>query len=175
MCVLQFEETVLHRNELCNYNLCKYSDFCNYPFFFFPSQQAFVLLSDLLLIFSPQMITGGRDFLRPLVFFPEATLQSELASFLMDHVFLQPGELGSGTRTLGPELRKGLGLSLATVSWVEGLNLWLVLFLLHRSVPRGSCPDRAPAPTAPPACRVLQTAALWSTRARRSLRRFQTL
>uniref|UniRef100_H0XFK9 Cohesin subunit SA n=1 Tax=Otolemur garnettii TaxID=30611 RepID=H0XFK9_OTOGA len=59
-------------------------------------EQAFVLLSDLLLIFSPQMIIGGRDFLRPLVFFPEATLQSELASFLMDHVFIQAGELGSG-------------------------------------------------------------------------------
>ncbi|CAO2630275.1 Cohesin subunit SA-3 [Lemmus lemmus] len=59
-------------------------------------EQAFILLSDLLLIFSPQMIAGGRDFLRPLVFFPEATLQSELASFLMDHVFLQSGELGSG-------------------------------------------------------------------------------
>ncbi|XP_039077850.1 cohesin subunit SA-3 isoform X2 [Hyaena hyaena] len=59
-------------------------------------EQAFVLLSDLLLIFSPQMIVGGRDFLRPLIFFPEATLQSELASFLMDHVFIQPGELGSG-------------------------------------------------------------------------------
>uniref|UniRef100_A0A2K6TN51 Cohesin subunit SA n=1 Tax=Saimiri boliviensis boliviensis TaxID=39432 RepID=A0A2K6TN51_SAIBB len=59
-------------------------------------EQAFVLLSDLLLIFSPQMIVGGRDFLRPLVFFPEATLQSELASFLMDHVFIQPGDLGSG-------------------------------------------------------------------------------
>uniref|UniRef100_A0A8C4MR95 Cohesin subunit SA n=1 Tax=Equus asinus asinus TaxID=83772 RepID=A0A8C4MR95_EQUAS len=60
------------------------------------ASQAFVLLSDLLLIFSPQMIVGGRDFLRPLVFFPEATLQSELASFLMDHVFIQPGELGRG-------------------------------------------------------------------------------
>ncbi|XP_011912604.1 PREDICTED: cohesin subunit SA-3 isoform X3 [Cercocebus atys] len=59
-------------------------------------EQAFVLLSDLLLIFSPQMIVGGRDFLRPLVFFPEATLQSELASFLMDHVFNQLGDLGSG-------------------------------------------------------------------------------
>ncbi|XP_066236029.1 cohesin subunit SA-3 [Saccopteryx leptura] len=59
-------------------------------------EQAFVLLSDLLLIFSPQMVTGGRDFLSPLVFFPEATLQSELASFLMDHVFIQPGELGKG-------------------------------------------------------------------------------
>ncbi|XP_060029377.1 cohesin subunit SA-3 [Erinaceus europaeus] len=59
-------------------------------------EQAFVLLSDLLLIFSPQMVVGGRDFLRPLVFFPEATLQSELASFLMDHVFIQPGDLSSG-------------------------------------------------------------------------------
>ncbi|XP_049644139.1 cohesin subunit SA-3 [Suncus etruscus] len=59
-------------------------------------EQAFILLSDLLLIFSPQMIVGGRDFLRPLVFLPEATLQSELASFLMDHVFIQPEELGSG-------------------------------------------------------------------------------
>ncbi|XP_010607517.1 cohesin subunit SA-3 isoform X2 [Fukomys damarensis] len=59
-------------------------------------EQAFVLLSDLLLIFSPQMIAGGRDFLRPLIFSPEATLQSELASFLMDHVFLQSGDLGSG-------------------------------------------------------------------------------
>nr|XP_051703679.1 cohesin subunit SA-3 isoform X3 [Oryctolagus cuniculus] len=59
-------------------------------------EQAFVLLSDLLLIFSPQMIVGGREFLRPLIFFPEATLQSELASFLMDHVFSQPGDLGSG-------------------------------------------------------------------------------
>lgn len=59
-------------------------------------EQAFVLLSDLLLIFSPQMTVGGRDFLRPLVFLPEATLQSELASFLMDHVFIEPGELGRG-------------------------------------------------------------------------------
>ncbi|XP_075384286.1 cohesin subunit SA-3 [Tenrec ecaudatus] len=58
-------------------------------------EQAFVLLSDVLLIFSPQMIVGGCDFLRPLVFTPGATLQSELASFLMDHVFIQPGNLGS--------------------------------------------------------------------------------
>lgn len=59
------------------------------------------MLSDLLLIFSPQMIVGGREFLRPLVFIPEATLQSELASFLMDHVFIQPGELSSGTGAQG--------------------------------------------------------------------------
>ncbi|XP_070267605.1 cohesin subunit SA-3 [Myotis yumanensis] len=59
-------------------------------------EQAFVLLSDILIIFSPQMIVGGRDFLSPLVFLPEATLQSELASFLMDHVFIQPGEMVKG-------------------------------------------------------------------------------
>lgn len=43
------------------------------------------------------MIVGGRDFLRPLVFLPDATLQSELASFLMDHIFIQPGEMVKGT------------------------------------------------------------------------------
>ncbi|XP_074167683.1 cohesin subunit SA-3 isoform X3 [Sminthopsis crassicaudata] len=59
-------------------------------------EQAFVLLSDLLLIFSPQMILGGQDHLKPLIFLPEVTLQTELASFLMDHVFIQPGEPGSG-------------------------------------------------------------------------------
>ncbi|XP_008139931.2 cohesin subunit SA-3 [Eptesicus fuscus] len=59
-------------------------------------EQAFVLLSDILIIFSPQMIVGGRDFLRPLVFLPDATLQSELASFLMDHIFIQPGEMVKG-------------------------------------------------------------------------------
>lgn len=69
------------------------------------------------------MIVGGRDFLRPLVFFPEATLQSELASFLMDHVFLQPGELGNGTRNLGLEFKKGLGLSLVIQSWARVLSL----------------------------------------------------
>lgn len=95
MCVLQFEETVLQRNELWNHIV--FVSILIFVIILFPSQQAFVLLSDLLLIFSPQMIVGGRDFLRPLVFFPEATLQSELASFLMDHVFLQPGELGNGT------------------------------------------------------------------------------
>lgn len=56
------------------------------------------------------MIVGGRDFLRPLVFFPEATLQSELASFLMDHVFIQLGDLGSGAVTLYLGLSKGWGL-----------------------------------------------------------------
>lgn len=55
------------------------------------------------------MIVGGREFLRPLVFLPEATLQSELASFLMDHVFIQPGELGKGTGTLYPGAQEGSG------------------------------------------------------------------
>lgn len=97
-------------------------------FFLFFLQQAFVLLSDLLLIFSPQMIVGGRDFLRPLVFFPEATLQSELASFLMDHVFIQPGELGSGTGTLYLGLRKGWGLGPA--SSTEGRKPKSVILIL---------------------------------------------
>ncbi|XP_038624177.1 cohesin subunit SA-3 [Tachyglossus aculeatus] len=51
-------------------------------------EQAFILLSDQLLMFSSQMLLGGREALKPLVYQPEETLQAELASFLMDHVFL---------------------------------------------------------------------------------------
>lgn len=60
------------------------------------------------------MIVGGHDFLRPLVFLPDGSLQSELASFLMDHVFIQPGELGRGTRILYLGLREGLGIGPAS-------------------------------------------------------------
>ncbi|XP_042542659.1 cohesin subunit SA-3 [Dipodomys spectabilis] len=59
-------------------------------------EKAFIVLSDLLIIFSPQMTVEGREFLQPLVFSPEAALQSELASFLMDHVFLQSEDMSSG-------------------------------------------------------------------------------
>ncbi|XP_028910877.1 cohesin subunit SA-3, partial [Ornithorhynchus anatinus] len=58
-------------------------------------EQAFVLLSDQLLVFSSQMVLGGREALKPLVYQPEATLQAELASFLMDHVFLPAGKSDS--------------------------------------------------------------------------------
>ncbi|KAF1399610.1 Cohesin subunit SA-3, partial [Spheniscus magellanicus] len=49
--------------------------------------QAFVVLSDLLLVFGPQLLRDGREALAPLVLLPDAGLQSQLAAFLMDHVF----------------------------------------------------------------------------------------
>ncbi|KAJ7332324.1 hypothetical protein JRQ81_014504 [Phrynocephalus forsythii] len=49
--------------------------------------QAFVLLSDLLLIFGPQLTQGGRQELQVLVYRPEPSLQSQLAGFLLDRVF----------------------------------------------------------------------------------------
>lgn len=55
--------------------------------FFFLSQ-AFTILCDLLLIFSHQMVSGGREHLEPLVYSPEDSLQSELLSFILNHVFI---------------------------------------------------------------------------------------
>uniref|UniRef100_A0A8C2Q3M1 Cohesin subunit SA n=1 Tax=Cyprinus carpio TaxID=7962 RepID=A0A8C2Q3M1_CYPCA len=51
-------------------------------------EQAFMLLCDLLMIFSHQLVTGGRDALQPLVFNPDSTLQNELLNFVLDHVFI---------------------------------------------------------------------------------------
>ncbi|XP_020643007.1 cohesin subunit SA-1 isoform X2 [Pogona vitticeps] len=51
-------------------------------------EQAFMLLCDLLMIFSHQLMSGGREGLQPLVFNPDSGLQSELLSFVMDHVFI---------------------------------------------------------------------------------------
>ncbi|XP_071656338.1 cohesin subunit SA-3 isoform X2 [Patagioenas fasciata] len=50
-------------------------------------EQAFVVLSDLLLVFGPQLAQDGRAALAPLLLPPNAGLQSQLAAFLMDHVF----------------------------------------------------------------------------------------
>ncbi|NWY57905.1 STAG3 protein, partial [Chionis minor] len=50
-------------------------------------ERAFMVLSDLLLVFGPQLPRDGRDALAPLVLLPDAGLQSQLAAFLMDHVF----------------------------------------------------------------------------------------
>ncbi|XP_072330767.1 cohesin subunit SA-1 isoform X2 [Scyliorhinus torazame] len=55
-------------------------------------EQAFMLLCDLLMIFSHQLTTGGRDGLKPIVYSPDTGLQSELLSFIMDHVFIDQDE-----------------------------------------------------------------------------------
>ncbi|XP_046900599.1 cohesin subunit SA-1a [Hypomesus transpacificus] len=51
-------------------------------------EQAFMLLCDLLMIFSHQLVSGSREGLQPLVFNPDAPLQNELLSFVLDHVFV---------------------------------------------------------------------------------------
>lgn len=53
-----------------------------------PSLQAFTILCDLLLIFSNQMMSSGREHLEPLVFTPDFSLQAELLSFILDQVFI---------------------------------------------------------------------------------------
>uniref|UniRef100_A0AAR2JQ12 Cohesin subunit SA n=1 Tax=Pygocentrus nattereri TaxID=42514 RepID=A0AAR2JQ12_PYGNA len=60
-------------------------------------EQAFTILCDLLMIFSHQIISGGREILEPLVYTPEASLQSELLSFILDHVFIDQDEDNNST------------------------------------------------------------------------------
>uniref|UniRef100_A0A8C1G606 Cohesin subunit SA n=1 Tax=Cyprinus carpio TaxID=7962 RepID=A0A8C1G606_CYPCA len=50
--------------------------------------KAFMLLCDLLMIFSHQLTTGSREGLQPLVFNPDSSLQNELLNFILDHVFI---------------------------------------------------------------------------------------
>uniref|UniRef100_A0A672JQS6 Cohesin subunit SA n=1 Tax=Salarias fasciatus TaxID=181472 RepID=A0A672JQS6_SALFA len=51
-------------------------------------EQAFTILCDLLLIFSHQMVSGSREHLESLIYSPEDSLQSELLSFILNHVFI---------------------------------------------------------------------------------------
>uniref|UniRef100_A0A8C3XLZ1 Cohesin subunit SA n=1 Tax=Chelydra serpentina TaxID=8475 RepID=A0A8C3XLZ1_CHESE len=53
-----------------------------------PIECAFTILCDVLMIFSHQIMSGGRDMLEPLVYTPDSSLQSELLSFILDHVFI---------------------------------------------------------------------------------------
>lgn len=54
--------------------------------------QAFTILCDALLIFSYQIVASGREGLEPLVFTPDASLESELLNFILDHVFVDQDE-----------------------------------------------------------------------------------
>ncbi|XP_041093289.1 LOW QUALITY PROTEIN: cohesin subunit SA-1-like, partial [Polyodon spathula] len=59
-------------------------------------EQAFMLLCDLLVICSPAMVRGGRDYLKPVVLRPSVALRSELTGFVIDFVFVEPGEGAAG-------------------------------------------------------------------------------
>ena len=49
--------------------------------------QAFVALSDLLLVLGPSLTRGDAAPLSPLRVVPDAALRAQLAAFLLDHVF----------------------------------------------------------------------------------------
>ncbi|XP_069748062.1 cohesin subunit SA-2 isoform X2 [Narcine bancroftii] len=54
-------------------------------------EQAFVILCDLLLVFSHEVLSSGQENAEPFTYVPEASLQSELVAFVMDHVFVPQG------------------------------------------------------------------------------------
>lgn len=65
-----------------------------------------MLLSDLLVIFGPQLTRGGLEELQELVYQAEASLQSQLAGFLVDRVFNHTEGGSAGDGWAGPWGRK---------------------------------------------------------------------
>lgn len=63
------------------------------------SFQAFTTLCDLLLIFSHQIMSSGREQLEPLVYTPDSSLQVDLLNFILDHVFIDQDDDGSTGET----------------------------------------------------------------------------
>lgn len=63
------------------------------------SPQAFTILCDVLLVFSHQMVSGGREQLEPLVYSPDDSLQTELLSFILHHVFIDQDDDNGSTGT----------------------------------------------------------------------------
>uniref|UniRef100_A0A8C7JZZ7 Cohesin subunit SA n=1 Tax=Oncorhynchus kisutch TaxID=8019 RepID=A0A8C7JZZ7_ONCKI len=62
--------------------------------------QAFTILCDVLLVFSHQMVSGGREQLEPLVYSPDDSLQTELLSFILHHVFIDQDDDNCSTEAL---------------------------------------------------------------------------
>ncbi|KPP72993.1 cohesin subunit SA-2-like, partial [Scleropages formosus] len=58
---------------------------------------AFTVLCDMLLIFSHQIVSSGRDMLELLVYSPDSSLQSELLNFILDHVFIDQDDDDNST------------------------------------------------------------------------------
>lgn len=67
-----------------------------------------MLLSDLLIIFGPQLTKGKLEAMQELVYQAEASLQSQLAGFLMDRVFNHANAEGVGTGVGRWGCREGL-------------------------------------------------------------------
>uniref|UniRef100_A0A8C4IQM1 Cohesin subunit SA n=1 Tax=Dicentrarchus labrax TaxID=13489 RepID=A0A8C4IQM1_DICLA len=60
-------------------------------------EQAFTILCDLLLIFSHQIMSSGREQLEPLVYTPDSSLQAELLNFILDQVFIDQDDDNNST------------------------------------------------------------------------------
>uniref|UniRef100_A0A3B4XPM8 Cohesin subunit SA n=1 Tax=Seriola lalandi dorsalis TaxID=1841481 RepID=A0A3B4XPM8_SERLL len=60
-------------------------------------EQAFTILCDLLLIFSHQIMSSGREQLESLVYTPDSSLQAELLNFIMDQVFIDQDDDSNST------------------------------------------------------------------------------
>ncbi|XP_034034578.1 cohesin subunit SA-2-like isoform X2 [Thalassophryne amazonica] len=60
-------------------------------------EQAFTVLCDLLLIFSHQIMSSGREHLEPLVYMPDSSLQAELLHFVLDQVFIDQDDDSNST------------------------------------------------------------------------------
>ncbi|XP_078787390.1 cohesin subunit SA-2a isoform X4 [Oryzias latipes] len=60
-------------------------------------EQAFTILCDLLLIFSHQIVSSGREQLECLIYSPDSSLQAELLNFILDHVFIDQDDDDNST------------------------------------------------------------------------------
>uniref|UniRef100_A0A8D3BMK7 Cohesin subunit SA n=1 Tax=Scophthalmus maximus TaxID=52904 RepID=A0A8D3BMK7_SCOMX len=87
------EQIVIHAMQCTHYiilwHLAKVSDGS--------SLKAFTILCDLLLIFSHQMMSSGREQLEPLVYTPDSSLQAEMLNFILDQVFIDQDDDNNST------------------------------------------------------------------------------
>lgn len=94
-----------------------------------------MLLCDLLMIFSHQLVSGGREGLQPLVFNPDGTLQNELLNFVLDHVFIDQDDENQsmGAKHGCISSRNARILIVTTVVYeMSGDSLPLILFCVCR-------------------------------------------
>uniref|UniRef100_A0AAQ4NUF8 Cohesin subunit SA n=1 Tax=Gasterosteus aculeatus aculeatus TaxID=481459 RepID=A0AAQ4NUF8_GASAC len=97
--VIRNAHTPTHRVKGTQQAVIFFSIFDLFFCLFFPLRQAFTILCDLLLIFSHQMVSGGREHLEPLVYSSEDSLQAELLSFILNHVFIDQDDDTNSTGT----------------------------------------------------------------------------
>ncbi|KAA8587117.1 hypothetical protein FQN60_000953 [Etheostoma spectabile] len=60
-------------------------------------EQAFTILCDLLMIFSHQIMSSGREQLESLVYTPDSSLQADLLNFILDQVFIDQDDDSNST------------------------------------------------------------------------------